>query len=223
MDHKKPLIILTGILAFTIILLSSVFHYAYSIEHYESELSKTTMRIPLDGALDASRNVIGFFRDDAQLDKDFFNTQEINHLDDVKTLLTYANIIYMISIMLFWAVIIGTYLLYRKGFSQFVAGVFFTSGIISVATILLLGLATIINFDAMFLLFHMLFFCRQLRIRSCSLQHESHIHRCIFHEHFCEDSYHDNRKRRIDADRWNILKKKNWKMIIFLYPCLRMP
>jgi integral membrane protein (TIGR01906 family) len=158
MDHKKPLIILTGILAFTIILLSSVFHYAYSIEHYESELSKTTMRIPLDGAVDASRNVIGFFRDDAQLDKDFFNTQEINHLDDVKTLLTYANIIYMISIMLFWAVIIGTYLLYRKGFSQFVAGVFFTSGIISVATILLLGLATIINFDAMFLLFHMLFF-----------------------------------------------------------------
>ena len=148
------LIISLSVLAALILIISSVFHYAYDIRYYETELKKENSRISLDAAINASNVIIKFFKDEISLKEGFFTVNEISHLQDVKNLLHNINGLYLLSIFVFWAILAGIYFFDRRAFPIFLTWTCITAGMITIISIAAIMVITMYDFDIVFLGFH---------------------------------------------------------------------
>ena len=92
-------------------------------------------------------------------DNSFFNEREASHLHDVKLLIQNVKLIYLLSLFLFWGILITLYLVNRKEILNFFSNLLFYSGIASLSLILIFVLLYFITgFDFLFTKFHELFF-----------------------------------------------------------------
>lgn len=159
--RKKILLGISVIFAFFILLFSSLFSQLYNLNYYDKKYEQYNVydRFSKEEALDATKNIFDFFNSKAELDNEFFNENEISHLQDVKVLINKAKQLYYISITLFWIILLTVYLSNKKHFTKFFFNFLFYSGLFSITLILLLGLLYFITgFDFMFIKFHELFF-----------------------------------------------------------------
>ena len=114
--HKKILLYFTVLTVFLIILFSSLFSYIYNLNYYEKKYLQYNVydRFSKEQARNATTNLFGYFRSQNELDNIFFNERESSHLHDVKVLIQKVNLIYILSLFLFWGILITVYLVNRK-------------------------------------------------------------------------------------------------------------
>ena len=159
--HKKILMFVTILSVFFIILFSSLFSYIYNLNYYEKKYLQYNVydRFSEEEARNATNNLFGFFRSQNELDNNFFNEREASHLLDVKIIIQNVNLIYLLSLFLFWGILITVYLVNRKEILKFFSELLFYSGIFSLSLILIFTLLYFITgFDFLFTKFHELFF-----------------------------------------------------------------
>lgn len=159
--HKKILLYFTVLSVFFIILFSSVFSFIYNLNYYEKKYLQYNVydRFSEEEARNATNNLFGFFRSQNELDNSFFNEREASHLNDVKILIQNVNLVYILSLFLFWGVLITIYLVNRKEIVKFFSNLLFYSGIFSLSLIVIFTLLYFITgFDFIFIKFHELFF-----------------------------------------------------------------
>jgi integral membrane protein (TIGR01906 family) len=162
--HKKifySLIAVCALAVFVIIFVSSLFSYLYNVNYYDRKYQQYDVyeRFTREEALNATHNLFGYFRGREELDTDFFNEDEISHLYDVKELIWQTQVVYMISLFVFWGIIGGVYIFSRRVFMSFFPVMLFFAGIFSVSLLLLLGLFYLVfGFDFLFLKFHEILF-----------------------------------------------------------------
>ncbi|MBN2368198.1 DUF1461 domain-containing protein, partial [Candidatus Woesearchaeota archaeon] len=158
---SKSLVVISVIPVFLILFFSTMFSIIYNLNFYEKNFQQYKIydRFTKQEALDAAKNIMGFFKSKNELDSEFFNENEVSHLLDVKLLLQKAQQLYYVSISIFWVILIGYYLGNRKDFMRFFYDLMFFSGIFTVSIILICGFLYLVSgFDFLFIKFHELFF-----------------------------------------------------------------
>jgi len=162
MKSKNRIIIgASSVLVFIIVLFSTLFSQINNLGFYDKEYQKYNIydRFSKDEAINATRNILGFFQSRNDLDDAFFKENEISHLQDVKNLLQKSKQLYYVSVSFFWLILVAYYLFYRKTFMKFFSDMLFYSGIFSLAFILLFSIFYALSgFDFIFELFHKSFF-----------------------------------------------------------------
>ena len=158
---KKTLMIFSVISVFFIILFSSLFSYVYNLSYYEKKYEQYNVydRFTKEQARNATNNLFGYFQSKNELDNNFFNEQEKSHLYDVKLLIQNVNLIYILSLFLFWGILITIYLVDRKNIVNFFSELLFYSGVASLSLIIIFALLYFTTgFDFLFVKFHEIFF-----------------------------------------------------------------
>ena len=158
---KKITLGIGVITVFFIVLFSTFFSQLYDINYYEKKFEKYGVydKFSREQARNATLNIFSFFKDQDQLDNEFFNGNEISHMQDVKILIQKSQQIFYISLTIFWIILIVYYLMNRKEFINFFSELLFYSGVLvfGVMTLfLLIYIST--GFDFIFIKFHELFF-----------------------------------------------------------------
>ncbi len=146
---------------FLILLFSSLFSYIYNLNYYDSEYQKYNIydRFSKDTALNATKNLMGFFKSRNELDNNFFNAGEISHLADVKHLIKNVSLLYYASLILFWGILVYYYFFHKKHFTSFFFRMMILSGLFTLSVFLIFGLLYVTSgFDFIFLKFHQIFF-----------------------------------------------------------------
>jgi len=159
--HKKILMFVTILSVFFIILFSSMFSFIYNLNYYEKKYQQYNVyeKFTEEEARNATTNLFGYFRSQTELDNSFFNEREASHLNDVKILIQNVNLVYLLSLFLFWGILITVYLVNRKEIVKFFSELLFYSGIFSISVIIVFVLLYFITgFDFIFIKFHELFF-----------------------------------------------------------------
>ena len=159
--HKKILLYFTVLSVFFIILFSSLFSYIYNLNYYEKKYLQYNVydRFSEEESRNVTNNLFGYFQSKNELDNSFFNEREASHLNDVKVLIQNVNLVYLLSLFLFWGILITLYLVNRKEILNFFSELLFYSGIFSLSLILIFVLLYFITgFDFVFIKFHELFF-----------------------------------------------------------------
>lgn len=161
---KQILTNLSRLLIFLILIivfLSSLFNQIYDINYFEKKYQQYNVydNFSKEKAYNATVNIFKFFKNNESLDANFFNDDEIKHLEDVRIILHNINIIYYGAIILFWLILLFIYFYYRKKFMLFFVKSLFYSGIFAISLIILVSIFYFIfGFDFLFLKFHELFF-----------------------------------------------------------------
>ena len=147
---KKTLLIITIIF---FVFLVNLRVYIYDVNFYEHEFKKLNVykEIPKEIALENTNKLISLFKENKELDTDFFNEKERTHLNDVKSLINQAMYLLYISIFLLIILLI----LNLKNLSR----IFLVSGLLIIFFILI---SLFINFDYFFILFHKISFRNDL-------------------------------------------------------------
>lgn len=159
--HKKILLYFTVLSVLFIILFSSMFSYIYNLNYYEKKYLQYNVydRFSKEESRNATNNLFGYFCSQNELDNSFFNEREASHLNDVKILIQNVNLIYLLSLFMFWGVLITIYIVNRKEIVKFFSELLFYSGIAALSLIVLFALLYfVVGFDFMFSQFHELFF-----------------------------------------------------------------
>lgn len=94
-----------------------------------------------------------------QLDPEFFTQREVLHLKDVKGLITSAQILLFLNISII--IIISAALLFKKK-QKILISALKTGSIVGTLAILILSSSSLINFDFLFLKFHLISFTNDL-------------------------------------------------------------
>ena len=86
---KKLYFMIAIISVFLILLLSSVFSYLYNLNYYDKKYQQNSVydRFDKETAMNATKNLFGFFKSKNELDVNFYNERERSHLLDVKLLI----------------------------------------------------------------------------------------------------------------------------------------
>ncbi|HLD39747.1 MAG TPA: DUF1461 domain-containing protein [Candidatus Nanoarchaeia archaeon] len=101
---------------------------------------------------DAQKNVF-LFLDGKQKLSTSFTAAEVSHLEDVKQVMKYADYMFYILLLGFTLTII----FYRKK-KDFLLNLLHLGGKVTFAVMILLGALSLISFDALFAIFHRIFF-----------------------------------------------------------------
>ena len=161
-----PILLLTASIGWTA---NSLWLYKYGFEKYD--VSQTTGLAELE-LEKAAEGLISYFNSDEEYISltvvkagepfELFNQREVAHLKDVKGLiwldyrLWLGTLIYIVAyagVSLFWR---------RKGYWRRLAWGVVGGGGITLALMLALGLGTLLNFDQLFLQFHLISFANEL-------------------------------------------------------------
>lgn len=108
---------------------------------------------------DATINLFGYFRDKNELDHNFFSTQAILHLGDVKNLLKFESGFFYLSLTT--VLVISSIFVIKKQYKR-LASSFLISSIITIITVVLLSFGLFKAFDWIFTGFHRVLFDNQL-------------------------------------------------------------
>lgn len=108
---------------------------------------------------DATNNLFGYFRGKNTLDHNFFSTQAVSHLKDVRDLLVFANGLFYLSLIA--ALVIAISLIFKRQ-SKIILESLFVSSIATIFFIAALGLGISSAFDSFFLKFHQILFTNTL-------------------------------------------------------------
>ncbi len=107
----------------------------------------------------ATDNLFGYFRGQNKLDQNFFSTQAVSHLKDIRDLLSFSNGLFSLSLAA--VIIITAFLISKKQFKTILKSIFISS-IITAVFVAVLGLGVATTFDSFFLKFHQLLFTNTL-------------------------------------------------------------
>jgi len=140
------------------ILSSSIRFVAFDKELYKREFKKNYVYDKVKDVDERASNLFGYLSGKEQLDKRFFNSKEIRHMEDVKKLLSVAFLLFCVSSSLFVALLCVS--IATKDFKVFSDGLVYGS-IASFVLLVLLFLLSL-NFDTFFVYFHKLFFRNNL-------------------------------------------------------------
>jgi integral membrane protein (TIGR01906 family) len=147
----KKLTILLSLLFFIINVLSIFIYFSLNVKLYVkySEPSQITSSNITD-----LQNVYSFLQNKSDLNT-HFTPLEISHMQDVKTIFSIVNYIFIVSLFIF--IIIIVYLIYLHKYKQIFKWLFIWS-IVSLSIMLLLLISTIFDFTSTFQSFHKIFF-----------------------------------------------------------------
>ena len=106
-----------------------------------------------------SKGLISYLCCGGNVDEDFFTEKEILHMKDVKNLIKLAQIQLLMQAVV---ITICTFLLVTKKAYKILFNSLIWGSIVSIASVLVLGLSSHINFDFAFLKFHQLLFNNDL-------------------------------------------------------------
>ena len=159
-----PILLLTASLGWAA---NSLWLYNYGFEKYN--VSQTTGLAQLE-LKKAVTGLISYFNSDEEFigitvikdgePLELFNDKEIIHLKDVKGLI-WLDYRLLLGTLIYTLVYAGVCLLWRKDWRGLAWGVVGGGGI-TLALMLALGLGTLLNFDQLFLQFHLLSFTNEL-------------------------------------------------------------
>lgn len=138
--------------------------YEYGFNKYEASAA---MGMDLDELLVVADEMITYFNsDDEYLDIEIFNQRETDHMKDVKGLVRLAYLLQMIALAYVVFYIAITFALKRGGFWRGLAGGLLWGGWMTVALLATLGIWAAIDFDSLFLAFHLSSFSNDLWLLS---------------------------------------------------------
>ncbi|MBT4271942.1 DUF1461 domain-containing protein [archaeon] len=155
------LIIIFVVSFFLVSLFSSVFSYIYNSKLYDKKYQKFGVYNIFDRniALNKTNNIINFFDSKEELDSNFFNKSEISHLNDVKNVLKKIKIIYYISLVNLWLVIVLIVYLDKPNYLEHLINLIYYSGIFILIIFVVLGILYLIfGFYYVFEKFHQIVF-----------------------------------------------------------------
>ena len=158
---KKISLVLTIVSVFVVVLVSSLFSQMYNLNYYDKKFVQYNIyeKFSKEQALNATNNILGYFKSNNELDNYFLNEKEQSHLYDVKLLIQKTQFVYHISLAMFWIILILFYLFNKKELIQFFSQTLFYSGLFTVTIIALFSLMYFFTgFDFIFQKFHELFF-----------------------------------------------------------------
>ena len=153
---KNIFLILTIISFSFVLILSSGTSLVFDKKPYFNEQEKTGVYNDLNKSLaqNVTNELINYFRYKEVLDTDFFNQQEKEHMQDVKSLINKLTIAYYISIVL----MVLFFILYyntTKDFSRSLSSVLIFGSLITISLFILLYF---VNFSFLFNIFHISLF-----------------------------------------------------------------
>ncbi|MEM3374501.1 MAG: DUF1461 domain-containing protein [Candidatus Woesearchaeota archaeon] len=143
---------------FFIIIFSSVFSYVYNLNYYEKQYEKNNIyqKFEKNYLLNITKNLYGYLKYKNELDRNFFNEKEESHLNDVRIIIKNLDIIYKISLVIFFILLF--YFLKKKYYNELFNS-FIYSGFIGISFILLISIFYFLfGFDFLFEVFHKIFF-----------------------------------------------------------------
>ena len=91
-------------------------------------------------------------------DKELFNEEEVVHLRDVKVLIQKMNIYYYSILIISILLLVGLFLLDKKGFLRNLSKVLFFGGVLTLFSVIVLLVLIKLNFSGIFTVFHHIFF-----------------------------------------------------------------
>ncbi len=176
--ERKPLRIIVALLAIVFILcipallfssnlrwaVNSMGLYEYGFNKYEiseaTGISNEDLRV-------AARQLIHYFNSKDEpiqttvltpQGDELFNQREVDHLKDVKGLIRLFYLVQVVALGYVAAFVVGGFIWQRKRFLALLLTGVVGGSILTIALIVVVGLASLINFDWLFLGFHRLFF-----------------------------------------------------------------
>ncbi|MEM4245222.1 MAG: TIGR01906 family membrane protein [Candidatus Nanoarchaeia archaeon] len=142
-----------------IILLSNFTLLAFNERYYEKQYEKNNLysQIPKEQADEATKQLIEYLRDGKELQGDYFNQKEKQHLKDVR------NIIRTLLIILGISIIAAPFLMIKQGIKnkKILAITIIAGGLLTILLIVIFFLA-LTNFESTFIRFHEVMFTNQL-------------------------------------------------------------
>ena len=164
--------VLFGISLCVLLILSSFAVFVYDTQYYDTQFEKLSIAekthiAPKDLTI-IMDNMIQYFKDkrenlDMQLPvngetREIFKEDEKSHLQDVKNLFTFANVLFYISLFYIIIFTICKLIQFRKMFFKKYFKLISVTLTCFICIVLVITLAACIDFNAMFLLFHEIFF-----------------------------------------------------------------
>lgn len=140
-----------------VILLASFNSAAFDISLIEKQLEKVGVyqNIEKDQVRNQSENLINYFKNKEELNKEFYTERELLHLADTKNLLMAVKIVYgILSVIL----IVTAIYIYKKNSLKLLAKTALKSLVVALLFYLVLLGVSQIFFDQLFLLFHKISF-----------------------------------------------------------------
>lgn len=131
-----------------------------SFYHYLYEKSGTYKNFKRENIVENStKNLIGYFNGKNQLDVNFYSEQASFHLKDVKRLFHFSRGLFILTTIS--CLIIGIYLFFKKRY-QDLFNALLVGSLLTLSSIVLLGLGILNAFDWFFIKFHLLLFSNNL-------------------------------------------------------------
>lgn len=156
------ILVILIIIDIPIILYLSSFHYNVYLENfYKKEFKKYGVYETLDDydIDNINQGLLRFLKDDKEnLDNNFFNDREIEHMHDVKKVFRSIYNTFIVSIVLFLILIFIIIRLNRKDIKKTIQKIFFYSGILTFLDAFILYILVKLNFDYVFDTMHKIFF-----------------------------------------------------------------
>ena len=158
-----PIFLITSNLAWAV---NSVRLYEYGFDEYDAS---GATGIGDEELLRAARELIHYFNSGEESiqitvvteegeELDLFNEREIIHLKEVKDLIRLCYNLQVATFGCLAAIAIGGFIWQRRRFGPSLAKMALGGGALTIALLILVGIAALVNFDWLFLGFHRLFF-----------------------------------------------------------------
>lgn len=158
-----PIFLITSNLTLAV---NSVRLYEYGFNKYDVS---EAIGIEDEELLRTARELMHYFNSDEESiqitvvtedgeELDLFNAREIIHLKEVKGLIRLCYNLQLATFGCLAAIAIGGFISQRKRFGSSLAKMALGGGAITIALLILVGIAALVNFDWLFLGFHRLFF-----------------------------------------------------------------
>ncbi len=142
----KVVVIPLGISLFFIVIVSNFLFLTFSQSYFQQDKAKTT-------------EILNYFRGKNKLDQNYYSAQAVNHLKDVKNLIKTVYLMNLSTIGL--GTIMAAIILIQKKYSLFRRALIF-SCILTSSLVILTFIASVLNFDFAFIIFHKLLFRNDL-------------------------------------------------------------
>lgn len=164
MGNKKITIIISIILILNlifIIYLTSFNINTFNQRFYEKEFEKYDIynEFPNKDIDKINSDLLLYLKGERDnFNKELFNQDEINHLEDVKILIQKINVFYYLTLIVLIFLIMILFLLNKKYFLGNLSIILFFSGLLTLFSIIFLLVLIKLNFDNVFTIFHYIFF-----------------------------------------------------------------
>ena len=154
---NKLVIIITYFCLSVVLLISVSFVMIHNLNYYDRKYEQYNIYeiFQKDVAINSTKNILGFFENNNELDSEFFKPNEISHLQDVKDFLNVLRLVLIVSTMIVLGYVVFNFIQGNKVIRELL----FYSGIITISLFLLFGLIYLLfGFDFLFEHFHKIFF-----------------------------------------------------------------